>query len=80
MTCAQYAGLFSAALGAIGTAFLFFNSYSLQPLEGGIFGSDALTEYNKSIKRKNASRLLQQKIGFGFLCVSFVIQVVAVFL
>jgi hypothetical protein len=80
MTYAQYAGLFSAALGAIGTAFLFFSSYSLQPVEGGVFGSDALTEYNNRIKAKNVSRLLSQKIGFGFLCVSFVIQAVTVFL
>ncbi len=80
MTWAQYAGLSSAALGVIGTIILFFGSYSVQPLEGAPFGSDALTEYNNRIKAKNASRLLRQRIGLGFLCLSFAVQAVSVFL
>jgi hypothetical protein len=80
MTGAQYAALSSAALGAIGTIILFFSSYSLQPLEGGVFGSDALTKYNNDIKIKNANRLLRQRIGFAFLCLSFAVQAVSVFL
>ncbi len=80
MTGAQYAGLSSAALGAIGTTILFFNSYALQPLEGGVFGSDALTELNNRIRAKNLGRLRQQKIGFAFLCVSFIVQAITCFL
>ena len=80
MTGAQYAGLGSATLGAIGTIILFFGSYSIQPLEGASFGSDTLTEYNNRIKAKNANRLLRQRIGLGFLCLSFTVQAAAVFL
>ncbi len=80
MTGAQYAGLSSAALGAIGTTILFFSSYALQPFEGGVFGSDALTEHNNRIRAKNISRLRQQKIGFAFLCVSFIVQAITYFL
>jgi len=80
MIVAQYAGLSSAAFGAIGTTILFFSSYALQPLEGGIFGSDDLTEYNNRIRAKNLNRLRRQKIGFAFLCVSFIVQAIACFL
>ncbi len=80
MTGAQYAGLSSAALGAIGTAILFFSSYALQPLEGGIFGSDALTEHNNRIRAKNVDYLRRQKLGFAFLCISFVVQAIDCFL
>jgi hypothetical protein len=57
-----------------------FNSYALQPFEGGIFGSDALTASNNAIRTANAKRVVRQRIGFAFLCVSFAIQAVAVFL
>ena len=50
MTHAQLAGLASAILGAIGTVVLFFNSYALQPFQGGIFGSDALTASNNAVR------------------------------
>lgn len=75
MTFAQYAGLASAIFGVIGTIVLYFSSYSMEPLQGGTFGSDDLTEYNKSIKRKNVKRLKSQRIGLFFLCLSFVVQV-----
>jgi hypothetical protein len=80
MTWAQYAGVGSAILGAIGTIILFFGSYALQPLEGGVFGSDALTEYNIRIRAKNAKRLRWQRVGLGFLCCSFLVQAGAAFL
>ena len=80
MTSTQCAGLISAALGAIGTLILFLGSYSLQPLEGGIFGSPEITEHNERIKAKNARRLVWQRIGLTFLCASFVVQAGAVIL
>ena len=80
MTVAQYAGLSSAAFGAIGTTILFCSSYALQPLEGGVLGSEALTEYNNRIRAKNLDRLRRQRIGFAFLCISFVVQAIACFL
>ena len=61
---AQYAGLSSAAFGVIGTSILFFSSYALQPFEGGIFGSDSLTESNNRIRVKNFNRLRRQAV-FG---------------
>jgi len=74
VTHVQLAGLASAILGAIGTVVLFFNSYALQPFQGGIFGSDALTASNNAVRTANAKRVVR------LLCVSFAIQAVAVFL
>jgi len=45
MTCVQIAGLASAILGAIGTIILFFASFSLQPLEGAVWGGPADDAY-----------------------------------
>lgn len=80
MTAMQYAGLGSAALGAIGTIVLFFSSYTFKPLQGGVFGSPAITEFNNHIKIENCRRDKWQKTGLVFLCLSFVVQAVAVFL
>lgn len=80
MTLIQYVGLISAAFGTIGTAVLFFSSYVLQPLEGGIFGSPALIEHNNRIRNKNVCRLRQQKLGFAFLCAGFIVQAIGCFL
>ncbi len=80
MTGAQYAGLSSATFGAIGTVILFYSSYALQPFEGGVFGSDALIEYNNRIRATNLDCLRRQRIGFAFLCISFVVQEIGCFL
>lgn len=80
MTRVQYAGLGSAALGAIGTIVLFVNSYADEPLHGGVFGSDAITKSNNRIRVKNHRRHKWQKAGLVFLGLSFFLQAVAVFL
>jgi len=80
MTRIQYAGLSSAILGAIGTIVLFLNSYADQPLEGGVFGSDEITDSNNHIKAKNHSRHKWQKVGLVFLSLSFFVQAASVFL
>jgi hypothetical protein len=80
MTGIQYAGLCSAAFGAIGTAVLFRYSYTFQPKEGGVFGSNALTEFNNRIDTENRCRGKWQKVGLALLCLSFLIQAVGVFL
>lgn len=80
MTAAQYAALISAALGACGTIVLFFATYGFQPLEGGVFGSPELQEWNARIKAKNKERKIRQRIGLGLLCCSFAVQAVSVFL
>lgn len=66
MTHAQLAGLASAILGTIGTVGLFFNSWALPPLQGGIFRSDALTASNNAIRTANAKRVVRQRIGLAF--------------
>ncbi len=80
MTGVQYAGLGSATLGAVGTIVLFFSSYAFKPLEGGVFGSPTITESNNRIKTENRRRDKWQKAGLVFLCLSFVVQAIAVFL
>jgi zinc transporter ZupT len=77
MTYAQGTGLSAAVLGAVGTMILFRSSYAFRPLEGGIFGSPALTEYNNRIKDENRRRHSWQRIGLGFLCLSFVVQAIS---
>ncbi|WP_277810044.1 hypothetical protein [Chromohalobacter canadensis] len=80
MTHVQIAGLVSAILGTIGTVILFLASYALQPFIGGFFGSEKVNKRNEDIKVKNANRIRFQRIGLAFLCGSFFIQAVAVFL
>lgn len=80
MTEGQIAGLASAILGTIGTVILFFASHALQPFEGGGLGSEEVNKHNEEVKVRNASRIRFQRIGLAFLCGSFSIQAVAVFL
>jgi hypothetical protein len=80
MTYYQWVEILSSAFGAIGTTILFINSYSVQPLEGAPFNSSALEEYNRLIKNKNINRMKFQRVGFGLICVSFILQAVSVFL
>ncbi len=79
MTGLQITGLTSAILGAIGTIILFIGSYALQPLQGGFFGSDAIDNSNNQIKVKNVRRLLLQRTGLVFLCLSFSAQAISTF-
>lgn len=76
MTWIQYEGLASAVLGAAGTIILFLSTYSIEPLEGGVFGSPEVYEGNNRVRAKNAKRLIWQRIGLGFLCGSFFVQIV----
>jgi hypothetical protein len=80
MTDVQYATLLSAIFGAAGTIFLFFGSYTLEPLAGAVWGGPVVDKENAKIRGKNKSRILRQRIGLVFLCLSFIIQVVSVFL
>lgn len=70
----QYINMAPGIIGAIGTTVIYFNSYSMQPLEGGVFGGPELSAYNDDIKRKNTKRLIFQRIGLAFLFASFVFQ------
>lgn len=77
MTGVQYAGLGSSILGAIGTTILFFNSYTLEPFEGAVFGSPSVTEHNNRVRIRNSRRLFRQRFGFALLCASFVVQAIS---
>jgi len=80
MTGEHIAGLCSAALGALGTAILFFKSYSLQPSQGAVWNSAAVTHENERIKDANASRLRWQRWGVLILGSSFIAQAIGCFL
>jgi hypothetical protein len=80
MTAVQCATLLSAILGAAGTAFLFFGSYTLQPFEGAPFGGPQINKANAEIAAKNKLRILRQRIGLALLSLSFVAQAGSVFL
>lgn len=74
MNLAQYEGLASALMGLIGTVILFRSSYSLEPFEGMVWGGPEVTEHNRAVRVKNAKRSTWQRVGLGFLCLSFFIQ------
>jgi hypothetical protein len=77
MTYTQCSGLISPILGTIGTAMMFFGSYTLQPLESGPFENNAVTECNNRIKVKNRRHHWWQRVGIALLCLSFVVQIIA---
>ena len=74
MNCIQYGGVASSLLGMVGTATLFFSSYSLQPLEGAVLGGPETAKTNDDIRRKNVRRLCWQKMGLICLLLSFIVQ------
>lgn len=76
----QFVNLLSAAIGAAGTIVLFIGSYSIQPLEGAVFNSPEVEEFNARTKAKNKERIVIQRVGLALLCASFLLQAVAVFL
>ncbi|OLO11105.1 hypothetical protein BTW10_11600 [Chromohalobacter japonicus] len=80
MTHVQIAGLVSAILGTIGTVILFLASYALQSFVGGVLGSEEVNKHNEDIRVNNANRIRFQRVGLAFLCGSFCVQAVAVFL
>ena len=79
MTPVQLITVLSAAFGIAGTVVLFFGTYGLEPLEGGVFGSSAVLEWNERVKAKNAARVIRQRVCLGLICLSFVLQGAAIF-
>ena len=80
MIASHWVSLISSLLGAAGTALLFFFSHTDEPYQAGVFGSDAVTEFNERLKVKNKVWRKRQQIGFGLLCVSFLVQAAAAFM
>jgi hypothetical protein len=64
----------SAIIGIVGTALLFFYSNTDIPFEGATWGGPETQGNNERIAAKNKAWKLKQKIGFGLLCLSFIIQ------
>ena len=75
MFVVQWLMLLSAAFGLAGSALLFAYSYSLIPPMGFLPSA----EDNAEIQRTNRRWRLRQRLGFGLLCASFAVEVVAVF-
>lgn len=74
----RYLNLVGLLLGFLGTIVLVRFSYSLQPFEGGFFGSVELDAYNKGIAAANERRMRWQRRGLYLLSCSFLAQAAAV--
>jgi hypothetical protein len=79
MSAIQLMTLGSAGLGFAGTVFLFLGTYGFEPREGAVFGGPTVDEGNKKVNARNARRRLNQRIGLGLLCLSFLLQGVTAF-
>jgi hypothetical protein len=79
LTCAQWANLAAALLGAAGSIILVIFSWPYEPHQGAVWGSDAVTTENKRIDARNRQRHIWQRIGLGCLCVAFILQALAIF-
>jgi hypothetical protein len=54
MTMLQVLTLFSAGFGAVGSGLLFFSTYGLEPYEGAVWGSDAVTQHNVEVDKRKS--------------------------
>jgi hypothetical protein len=68
MTTTQIVGLLSAISGAVGTLFLLFGSFAYEQLSPYV-NSKIIGD----MARRNRKRQLLQRIGLGFLMLSFVL-------
>lgn len=64
----------SSVIGFTGTIIMFFNSYSLKPTEGAVWGGPEIDKHNKKIDKENRKMVIMQKIGLGLLTLSFLCQ------
>jgi hypothetical protein len=80
MTMAQCVALASSIPGLCGTMILFLGSNALEPFAGGVFGSQAVTDRNEKVKRKNKHRKQMQRAGLFLLFSSFATQIGAIIL
>jgi hypothetical protein len=68
MTTPNIVGLLSAASGAVGTLFLFFGSFAYEQLSPYV-NSKIIDD----MARRNRKRQFRQRIGLGFLMLSFIL-------
>jgi hypothetical protein len=64
----------SAAFGAGGSILILLGTYGFEPHEGAVWGSDAVTQANKEIDKRNKSRFTKQRAGIVLLLVAFLLQ------
>jgi hypothetical protein len=75
VTAPQIVGLLSAVSGAVGTLFLFFGSFAYEQLSPYV-NSKIIDD----IARRNRKRQFRQRIGLGFLMLSFILAGLSVML
>jgi hypothetical protein len=77
---AQLLNLIAYIIGAIGTALLFFFSYTAFPSGAGVgYVGRETHKHFEAVEKKNKRWTLFQRIGFALLTLSFLLQIVAVF-
>jgi hypothetical protein len=79
MSAGQLMTVISSVLGAVGTALLFFFSYTDTPSGLSFWGGDDSAQILKEVNAKNKRWKRNQRIGFGLLTLSFLVQIVSVF-
>jgi hypothetical protein len=78
---AQLLNVIAYVFGAIGTALLFFFSYTAFPSGAGIgYAGTETAKHFEAVAKKNRRWTRFQRIGFALLTASFLMQIVAAFL
>jgi len=73
VTAAKIVGLFSAALGAVGTLLLFFGSFAYE--QPSVYFNQEMVD---ALRKRNKRRQRLQRAGLGFLMLSFILGGVSV--
>lgn len=77
MSIASYIPLASNCLGFIGTAIVFFNSYSVEPSPVAQCGA---ANDDDEVTTKNTKRVRNQRIGFFLIGLGFGLSILSFFL
>jgi hypothetical protein len=80
LTIGQWKDLLSAGLGAAGTAVLFNWSWALEPYEAARWAGEGTAARLKAVTTRNEARKRWQRLGLALLFLSFLAQIVGVFL
>jgi hypothetical protein len=80
LTNGQWKDLVSALLGAVGTGVLFGWSYAYEPYDLPTFSGPGTLDHIAGVRRRNWWRKRLQRFGLVLLFLSFIAQIVGVFL
>jgi hypothetical protein len=78
MSAPQWLTLVATLFGIVGTSLLFFYSNTDLPYQGATWGGPETAKHNAEIRTKNRVWRQRTKLGYGLLCISFVLQAVSV--